>query len=367
MSESDRDAPRTPSDAVFIRRVLLLIGLIGLTALLLYLSDLILLIIAAIIVAVLLRAVADLITRIIPMRESLAVLPAAVLILAVLGVVGWLFGRQMAEQVSVLIGLIPGAWAQFKTTIQGFPLGNVLVDQLQHIGEFAGQFAGQVPLIAMGVAGALANIGLGIVGGVMLAIEPKANRDGLLLLFPRSVRPNMLRALNASGRALKGWLVAQLISMAIIGTLTGIGLWLVGVPSALGLGLFAGLAQFVPVVGPIASAVPGLLVSATAGWHILVWAIVVYVGVQQIEGNLVTPWVQKRFAGIPMTLALFSIVAFGALFGPLGVILATPLTLIGLVLVRSLYIRDVLGEEVELPGERKGPDSKADKTVGVLP
>ena len=359
--------PGSIDDGAFVRRVLIVIALLGLTALVIFLADLVLLIIAAIIVAVLLRAVADLIARVVPMRESWAVLPAALLILALLGLVGWLFGRQMADQIAVLIQTIPGAWNNFKTTIQDFPLGNMLVDQLQHIGDFAGQFAGQVPLIAMGVAGALANVGLGIVGGIMLAMEPRSYRDGLLLLVPKAARDSYRRALNASGQALKGWLIAQLISMVIIGTLTGIGLWLVGVPSALGLGLFAGLAQFVPVIGPIVSAVPGLLVSATVGWHLFFWALAVYVGVQQTEGNLVTPWVQKHFAGIPMALALFSIVAFGALFGPLGVILATPLTLIGLVLVRSLYIRDVLGEEVELPGEPKPADAKADATVPVLP
>ena len=107
-----------------------------------------------------------------------------------------------------------------------------------------------------------------------------------------------------------------------------------------------------PVIGPIVSAVPGLMISATTDWNTFLWAAAVYVGVQQIEGNLVTPYVQKHIAGIPMALALFSIVAFGVLFGPLGVILATPLTLVALVLVKSLYLRDMLGEEVHLPGEK---------------
>jgi predicted PurR-regulated permease PerM len=347
--------PASQSDAAFAKRVLIVLALIGLAAALVYLSNLLLMIVGAIIVAVLLQAVAGLICRAVPIREDWAVLPAALVIVLILGLGTWLFGRQMAEQVTILIGSLPQGWQQLRGWIAGLPFGDAVVGQLEHIGGFALGFADQVPLIAMGVAGALANTGLALVGGVMLAMEPKSYRDGLLLLVPRGARGSVRRALNASGLALHGWLTAQLISMTIIGLLTGTGLWLIGIPSALGLGLFAGLAQFVPVVGPIASAVPGALVAATMGWEMLLWTLGVYLFVQQVEGNLVTPWVQKHFAGIPMALALFAIVAFGALFGPLGVILATPLTLIGLVLVRSLYIRDVLGEDVALPGEPSKP------------
>jgi predicted PurR-regulated permease PerM len=344
-------------DAIFTRRVIIVLGLIGFSALLLYLSDLILLIVASILVAVVLRAVARLICHVIPMKEHHAVLPAALIILGVLGVVVWLFGAEMATQTSLLIDMLPGAWENLKSLALTYPLGAQLVAQVQHIGQFAGNFASQVPLIALGVAGAIANLGLAIVGGLMLAMEGRSYREGALMLFPRSVRINLRKALNSTALALRAWLLAQAISMVVIGVLTGIGLWLAGVPSALGLGLFAGLAQFVPVVGPIASAIPGLMIAATTDWTTFLWALAIYVGVQQIEGNLVTPWVQKHIAGIPMALSLFAIVAFGILFGPLGIILATPLTMIVLVMVRSLYIRDLLGEEVELPGEEKKTDT----------
>ena len=344
-------------DADFTRRVIIVLGLVGLSALLLYLSDLILLIVASILVAVVFRAIAGLLCRVLPMKEHVAVLPAALLLFAVLGVTIWLFGAEMATQTSLLIDMLPSAWEKLKALALTYPLGAQLVNQAQHMGEYAGQFAGQVPLIALGVAGAIANLGLAIVGGLMLAMEGRSYREGALMLFPRSVRVNLRKALNSTALALRAWLLAQAISMVVIGVLTGVGLWLVNVPSALGLGLFAGLAQFVPVVGPIASAIPGLMIAATTDWTTFFWAAAVYVGVQQIEGNLVTPWVQKHIAGIPMALSLFAIVAFGILFGPLGIILATPLTMIVLVMVRSLYIRDLLGEEVELPGEEKKTDT----------
>lgn len=347
------------SDEKFVRKVLIVFALAALAALIWALSDLLLLIFAAIIIAVVLRAVGGLIQRVLPVRDSLAVVLALLAILGILILVIFLFGATLASQTSELIGRLPAAWTGIKALLSSYGWGDDLLKQMDSLGDYMGEFAAQVPLVAIGIAGVIANVGLAIVGGVMLAMEPGAYRDGTLMLIPKSGRPNATRAVNATGHALTGWLAAQLVSMIIIGTLTGIGLWIAGIPSALGLGLFAGLAQFVPVVGPVVSAIPGLMISATTDWNTFMWAAIVYVGVQQVEGNLVTPYVQKHIAGIPMALALFSIVAFGVLFGPLGVILATPLTLVALVLVKSLYLRDALGEKVHLPGEPHSPPLKA--------
>lgn len=348
-------------DEKFVRKVLIVFALGALAALVWTLSDLLLLIFAAVIVAVVLRAVGNLIRRALPVGESFSVVLALFAILAVLALVIFLFGATLAAQTSELIGRLPAAWAGVKNLLSQYGWGDDLLQQIEGLGDYAGQFAAQVPLVALGLAGIIANIGLALVGGVMLAVEPKAYRDGTLLLVPKTARPNAKRAVDATGHALTGWLAAQLVSMIVIGVLTGVGLWIAGVPSALGLGLFAGLAQFVPVVGPVVSAIPGLMISATTDWSTFGWAALVYVGVQQIEGNLVTPYVQKHIAGIPMALALFSIVAFGVLFGPLGVILATPLTLVVLVLVKSLYLRDMLGEKVHLPGEPQPAPAPATK------
>lgn len=338
-------------DSPFAAKVLIVIGLGALAAALFALVDLLMLVFAAVIVAVVLRAVGNLILKVLPVGHTASVLLAALAIVAILGLVVVLFGATLAAQTSELIGRLPAAWARLNEQLKALGWSDDLKAQIENAGAYAGTFAQQLPGFALGLAGVIANIGLAIVGGIMLAVEPRAYRDGTLLLVPPGARPSAARAFDASGKALQGWLGAQLVSMIVIGVLTGVGLWIAGVPSALGLGLFAGLAQFIPVVGPIVSAVPGLMIAATTDWNTFGWAALVYVGVQQIEGNLVTPYVQKHLAGIPTALALFSIVACGVLFGPLGVILATPLTLVVLVLVKSLYLRDTLGEAVHLPGE----------------
>ena len=340
-------------DASFVRRIFLAVAIIGLAMILVELADLMLLIVAAIVLAVVLRAAAGPIGRLLHVGDRWAVSIAALVISLVLGLLGWLFGPQMADQISALFATLPGAWDKISADLMTTTWGTALVDMVRDTGSYLGKLVSQVPLFAVGVAGVVANIVLGLVGALMLALEPRSYRDGFLMLFPTNLGLRIGRALDATGLALRGWLIAQMASMAVIGVLTSIGLLLAGVPSALGLGLFAGLAQFVPYVGPFISAVPGLLIAATTSFDVFIWAAIVYAGVQQVDDNFITPWIQKHFAGIPMALSLFSIVAFGVLFGPLGIILATPLTLIALVMVRSLYIRDILGHDVPLPGDPK--------------
>ena len=98
--------------------------------------------------------------------------------------------------------------------------------------------------------------------------------------------------------------------MLIVGVLTGVGLWLAGVPSPLALGLLAGLADIVPYAGPVAAAVPGLLLALLQGPETAFWALVVYIIVQQIEGNLILPVVQRHMVTLPPALTIFSIIAF---------------------------------------------------------
>jgi len=245
-----------------VRRVLVVCGLAALAGLLFLLADLLVLVVAAIVMAVVLRTAADLITRLTLLSENWAVAAVVLTVIATLVLLSWLAGPQIADQVSSLFATLPSAWAKLTVDVQGTAWGGLIIANLEDAGVYVARFTAQVPLFALGVVGAIVNVVLVVVGGIMIAMEPRSYRDGLLMLFPKGMRASVGRALNASGLSLKGWLLAQLASMTIIGLLTGIGLTIVGVPSALGLGLFAGLAQFVPYVGPFVSAIPGLMIAA---------------------------------------------------------------------------------------------------------
>jgi len=199
----------------------------------------------------------------------------------------------------------------------------------------------------------LAGLVLALLGGVYLAAEPGLYRRGLVKLFPPSQHGRVEGTLRTSGEALWLWLGGQLISMILVGMLIGLGAWLIGLPAPLALGLFAGITEFVPIIGPWLGAVPGLLLALSQGTDALLWTMGLYLIVQQVESNLIAPLVQQRMVDLPPAVLLFSVVVTGALFGPLGVALAGPLTVVAYVAVKKLYVRETLGEATPVPGEHR--------------
>lgn len=106
-----------------------------------------------------------------------------------------------------------------------------------------------------------------------------------------------------------------------------------------------------PIIGPIVSVIPAALLALQEGPQMVLWAILVYVAVQQIESNLIFPFIQRRAVDLAPTLTLFGVLGFGLLLGPLGVVLVTPLLVVLVVFVELLYVRRTLGKDVSVPGE----------------
>ena len=139
--------------------------------------------------------------------------------------------------------------------------------------------------------------------------------------------------------------------MTLMGVLTALALWLAGIPLALVLGIIAGLSLFVPYLGAIIAAIPAMLIGLMVSPAKALWVAVIYTGVHLFEGYCITPFVQRRAISLPPALLLSVQVLAAALFGAIGVIFSTPLAVVGVVLIQTLYVHDVLGEEVEVLGE----------------
>ena len=105
------------------------------------------------------------------------------------------------------------------------------------------------------------------------------------------------------------------------------------------------------IIGPILAAIPALLIASTQDWQTVLLALAVLVVVQQVESNLITPLIADRMVSIAPAVGLFAVVAMGVLFGPLGLLLGFPLAIVFDVAVRRLYVRDTLGERVEIMGK----------------
>nr|WP_281246048.1 AI-2E family transporter [Brevundimonas viscosa] len=311
----------------------------------------------AVIVAVLLRTIADPIAERTPVPDGAAVVIAALTVVALLSAAVWLFGSVIASQTRELVSSLPSSAAELQSMVASWPFGEQIT-RLDGSG-LVGGIVGRVGGYALTTLGVITSLVLLVVAGVFLAASPRTYRDGVVVLFPPARRTTVREAADTTGRALKAWLTGQLVDMVVVGVLTGVGVALIGLPSPLALGLIAGLLAFVAIVGAIAGAIPGLLLAAQGGWELMGWTLLVYVIVQQVEGNLIYPFIQKRAVELPPVLTMFGILAFGALFGFAGVLVAAPLLVVLFVNVRLLYLRKTLGEDISVPGEVATPPVRA--------
>ena len=340
------------SDGAFLRHVLIVASVVVLALLAWHLVDVLLLVFGAVLVAVLLRALADPIAGATRLPDALAVVAATLAMVGSIGLAAWLFGAEVRAQVAELAERLPQAWRSLEERLGVTDLSERLISRAEDMAPDAGSVVSGLAGVVTSFVGGLADLLLIVFGGVYLAAQPGLYRKGLLLLFPPGdSRKHVADTLDASGAALRLWLLGQLVAMAFLFVLTGLGLWAIGVPAALALALLAGLAQFVPLIGPIVAAVPALLIALSEGWRIVTWTLMLYVAIQQVESNVITPLVQRQAVSLPPAVTLFAVVAFGLLFGPLGILFATPLAVVVLVTVKKLWVRETLGEPTEVPGE----------------
>ena len=192
--------------------------------------------------------------------------------------------------------------------------------------------------------GALANALIILFIGVYGAIEPDVYQRAAITLVPPRRRERAAEVLSTCARVLRWWLVGRLVSMTAVGVLTAGALAVAGIPLALVLGLLAGVLSFVPYVGPLLSAVPALLVGLGQGVTSAFVVAAIFLGVQLVENNLITPLVERKAVSLPPAALLTAQLLSGVLFGLLGVLLATPLTVTATVIVRLLYVEDILGD-----------------------
>jgi predicted PurR-regulated permease PerM len=268
------------------------------------------------------------------------------------GGVLWLSGAMLAAQFDDLSAQLTRALERIEQGLERSRWRQLLLPGGSLSQGFAeGQFLGKVGGVFSTAFGALGNLFILAALAVYLVVAPNWYLEGLLQLIPATKRERWETILRTLAVRLRWWFVGRLISMAAVGVLTAVGLWLVGVPMAMALGLIAAIVSFVPYIGAILGAIPGVLVAWIQDTTTGLWAIAVYVIVQTIDGNVITPIIDKRSTSLPPALLIASQLSLGVLFGAWGIIWAAPITLVSMVLVQMLYLQDVLKEDVEIAGE----------------
>jgi predicted PurR-regulated permease PerM len=272
-------------------------------------------------------------------------LPFAVALgLTVLGILALLvgaitfFGTTIQGEFAELASRLPAAWAGVQERMRTSPVGAAMLVRAQALAPSGQAIVNAATTALAAVGGALSGLAIVLVGGLYLAAQPTLYSGGLLRMIPAPARGRAAETLDAIAVSLRNWLKGQALGMIFVGLGTGLGLWLVGVPAAWAIGLVAGLAEFVPYAGILLAGIPAVVLGFGQGTSTGLWTIGVLIVVQQVQGNLVMPLLQNKMVDLPPAVTIFGIIAAGILFGVAGVLLATPLTIVVLVLIRRLYL-----------------------------
>jgi predicted PurR-regulated permease PerM len=314
-------------------------------------AELLLLSFAGVLLGVLLMALTDLVSRCTPMSRGPSLLMVMVIGAAVVGGGTWLLGTRVVDEAEAMVKLLPDGVQQARQWLQQFAWGKELFRLLHnlrtdsHTLQGSTLLGGASGIVYSGLDIALKGI-LVVFLGVYLAVNPLLYKNGILRLVPFGRRDRAREVLEQSDRTLRSWLAGEAVIMLVVGTLQGVGLWLLGVPLALTLGVLAGALEFIPNLGPVTAGTLATLValtkSPTLAGHVIVFMLVL----QAIEGNVLQPLVQKFAVDLPPVLTLLCQVVAATLFGLPGLLVATPLAAAGRDWVRMLYVEDVLGDHL---------------------
>ena len=350
MRSATTDDPERPR---LVRRVLIVTGLVALVAfglaLLGFAWTAVLTLFGGALIGVLLDGIAVRIAKWTHMPRWVAL--GLILLLAVGATIGFGFwlGPAVVDHVEGLREQLNLARGQVQSWLGQRSWGPRVLEDLSEIqltSIFTPRFGGLLSTTA-GTAVSLVLIG---VFGVYFAMTPERYVDGFVGLIPREHRDRVRELLASIARALRSWLVGRCLSMAVIGTGTAVGLWIAGVPLALPLGIVAGSRRSCRTSGRSCPRSRGSWSACRSARQTAMWALLVYVIVQVLESYAITPFIEQHVVSMPPVLLLAFQMLMGLSAGVIGLFMATPLLVIIVVTVQLLYVRDILGDEVEVIG-----------------
>lgn len=320
------------------------IALLVLTLLIGRLASALLIAFAGVLVAMLLRALAAPLSRWLGLPDVASTLLTAVLFLAIVGGIGWIGGASILEQSRELSRGLSDSREAIENGIGSTVFGRFLLDNMPLTGDEPDALWLRFEDASKGAFLALTTLLLALAVGLFLAVRPRLYTGGFLQLVPIAKRGRGAEVLASVQVALSGWLLGQGISMLFLWLSTWLFLHLLGVPLAFILSVLTGVLAFVPYLGPLLALLPIALVALAESPALALWATIGYIVLQTVEGNLVNPLVLQRTVRLPPALTLLAQVIMGGLMGIGGVVLASPLLAVLMVLIQRLYVEDLLGD-----------------------
>jgi len=300
---------------------------------------------AAVLFAVLLRAIADAVGRVLHLSGDWALATTIILLLALIAGLGWLMAGPISRQADQLSEELPEAVQKLEAQLRLYSWGRKAADDLQNPGGLVAQTGGVTTkvkaLFSVSIEGVV-DILVILFCAFYFAARPKYYVNGFVRLVPCRHRERARGVLNEVGIGLRHWLFGQIISMSIIGVLTWVGLLLLGIPASEVLGVLAGVLDFVPVAGPWVAGIVACVIAFLKSPMHAVYVACLFIALHLLEGHVLIPLIQRRATRLPPALTILAMVLFYKLFGFLGLLLAVPLLALTLIATRTLFVEDVI-------------------------
>ena len=339
-------APRKFKFAPLLTATVFTILLIWLTG---QVAEVFILLFLGILISLYLGALADALHRHARLPERLAFILAIVLTFGGVALLFWVLVPPLIAQTQELIKVLPayiGGWeAAIDRMVAKVPALRSVYTPGEHrlllavYTQVSGQFSNVVPKV-LSLVNVLVSLFSVVVMALYLALHPALYREWLIALFPPIHRDLVRDVLSDCASSLRAYIVGLLLTMTFLGTLTAVGLYMLGVPYYVTFGVFTGLATIVPFFGTLlATTLPALFVlTGPSGGQAALWVIGLGIIVHLIEGNVVSPYIMSKQVDLPPVLTIVFVLIVGKLLGPLGLLVAVPGLAVIMVIVRRILL-----------------------------
>lgn len=294
--------------------------------------DVLLMLFAATVIAAVMEPVADRLQTY-GLPRGISVLLIYALILALVVVIVTLMIPPLAEQVRQLAHVLPQVvhyieqW-QFLTVVQGGALVTSLQDILLQFGDRLTNASFDVFQRTRTFFSGLVAVLFIFVLAFYMVVENDALKKVFRLIVPQQHTAYIEARIERASRIIGRWVMGQIVLAFIIGVVVSLGLWLIGIPYALVLGLLAGVLEIIPVIGPMVAAIPGIVVGLSQSLFYGLGALLFYVIVQQVENHVLVPNVMRRATGLNPLVTIIAVLLGARLAGVAGIMLSVPMAII---------------------------------------
>lgn len=344
INQQDNSSIKTDpgKDKSFIRKVWLTVGIVMLAVSLFWFFkatfNVLLLVLAGVLIALYFHGLSGLLQRKFKFSKKAGLLTSILGTLVLLVAFFWFAGDRIQQQGAQLSETLPAAFEKVKGQLNESPAGQKLIEQVSS-SDNTSKLPGILQTFFSTTFGVLGDLYVVFFLGIFFTASPSTYTKGFIRLIPVKGRDKAEEVIDKLGSTLTKWIKGQLFSMLVVFILTAIGLAILGIPLWLVLALIAGLLSFVPNFGPLIALIPATLMGFLESPTKALLVIGLYMLVQALESNLITPQIQKKLINIPPALIILAQLFMGVLSGGWGLVLAMPIVAVIMVVVEELYVK----------------------------